>query len=68
MESSPVALPRLLTAPQVAASLGLAVPRVYELAREGNLPVVRLGRSMRFHPAQVAAFIEAGGTANRDAA
>jgi excisionase family DNA binding protein len=41
-------MPRLLTAKEVASELGLTPFRVYELARLGLLPSIRLGRSVRF--------------------
>lgn len=57
-------LPRLATAKEVAAATGLSLPRVYELARLGYMPVIRLGRSMRFDLATVAAWLRGGGTDN----
>lgn len=39
---------RLLTAEQVAARWQVPKSQVYRLAREGRVPVVRLGRYMRF--------------------
>lgn len=57
------ALPRLLTAREVADALNVSEARVYELAREGLLPTVRLGRQVRFHPKAVAEWIENGGQA-----
>lgn len=38
----------LLTAAEVAAILRVRRSRVYDLARHGQLPVVRLGRQVRF--------------------
>lgn len=52
---------RLLTAEDVAAILQLALPRVYELARSGKIPVVRVGRQVRFDEAALRRWIEAGG-------
>lgn len=54
--------PRLVTARTVAERLGISQHRVYELARTGDLPHVRLGRSMRFDPAAIESFIKGGGT------
>lgn len=65
--AAPVVLPRLLTAEELSSQTGLPKARVYALAREGVLPVVRFGRAMRFSPAEVAAFFAAGGTASRAA-
>lgn len=53
---------RLLTAKQVADILQVALPRVYELAREGNLPCVRMGRQIRFHESKLMEWIEQGGS------
>lgn len=59
----------LITAADVAARLGVGKHRVYELARTGALPCVRLGRSMRFDPAAIETFISTGGTGyDREAA
>ena len=57
-------LPRLLKASDLAQQTGISVPRIYELARTGQLPCIRLGRSMRFDPLAVRAWLEAGGTCN----
>jgi excisionase family DNA binding protein len=49
--------------PQAAAKyLDLSLPRVYELARLGLLPAVKFGRTVRFDPAALAAFVAQGGT------
>jgi excisionase family DNA binding protein len=56
-------LPRLLTAREVSEALGLPKWRVYQLAREEDLPSVRLGRSLRFDGDALAEWIQAGGTA-----
>ena len=55
-------LPRLITAAELAASTGIPKSRVFELAREGELPCIRLGRAMRFDPEAVRAWLDAGGT------
>ena len=52
----------LWTAEKVAEWLSVPKLRVYELVRVGHLPAVRLGRQIRFDPAKIRAFIEAGGT------
>lgn len=57
---------KLLTVPEAAARLNVAPWRVYELAAQGDLPAVRLGkRTLRFSPAQLAAFIENGGSSSQ---
>lgn len=55
-------LPRLLTAQEVAKATGLPLHRVYELARRGALPHVRLGRSLRFSAQSLLAWIDRGGS------
>ena len=64
-DTTPQDLPRLLTADQVCerfASVGR--DRLYQLARRGDIPVVRLGRAYRFSVTAVTAWLEAGGTAS----
>lgn len=63
----------LLTAKETAEILKVTLPRVYELAREGLIPSVRMGRQIRFHEAKLMEWIEQGGSslqkeAARDAA
>ncbi len=53
----------LLRVPEVARRLGLTTDRIYELAREGTLPAVRIGRQLRFDPARLQAWIDGGGEA-----
>lgn len=48
---------QLLTIPQVSERLALPVGRVYELARQGKLPVVRVGKYVRVQTAQLARWI-----------
>ncbi|WP_062309855.1 helix-turn-helix domain-containing protein [Alicyclobacillus sendaiensis] len=54
---------RLLTMAEVAEICGVTVARAYELAREGLLPVVRLGRQLRVDPLQLEEWIRNGGQA-----
>jgi excisionase family DNA binding protein len=58
-------LPLLTNATDLAAALGIRKHTVYELAREGRLPSVRIGRVVRFDTAAVRRFIEAGGTSDQ---
>lgn len=51
----------LLTLVEVAEILGVKYPRAADLARQGILPVVRLGRTVRVDPAALAKFIAEGG-------
>jgi excisionase family DNA binding protein len=44
---------RLLTAPQVSEILALPVDHVYRLVREGRLPHLKFGRTIRFRAASV---------------
>jgi excisionase family DNA binding protein len=53
---------RLLDVEEVASVLGVGRWRVYELARAGVVPHVRLGRSVRFSEDLLRAWIEAGGS------
>jgi excisionase family DNA binding protein len=56
------ALPRLLTASELAAQLGLTLARTYAMARNGLVPTVWLGRQLRFEPNAIRAWLTAGGT------
>lgn len=47
----------LLTIPEVAKRLKLSPYRVYELSRQGVLKSIRLGKSVRVKPEDVAAYI-----------
>lgn len=53
----------LITADAVAARTGLPKSTVYELARTGRIGgAVRLGRSLRFDPERLEAWLADGGT------
>jgi putative molybdopterin biosynthesis protein len=52
---------RLLTAEQVAVLLQVRTARVYELAREGLIPTVRLGRQVRVSSSALENWIADGG-------
>ena len=61
------ALPKLLTAPELAENFdSISRDRLYELAREGLIPHVKIGRSVRFSARAISAWLEAGGTAADD--
>jgi len=47
----------LLTIPQVALRLNLSVYRTYELARQGRLRTVKIGKSVRVTPVAVEEFL-----------
>jgi len=51
-------LPKLLTIPQVAAVLGLKARTLEEWVRRGRIKYYRVGRSVRFRPADVEQFLE----------
>jgi excisionase family DNA binding protein len=53
----------LLTAPQVAVLLQVPKARVYQLAREGLLPSVRIGRQIRVSAGALEKWIADGGRA-----
>jgi len=57
-----IVLPRLLKAQEVSEQTSIPLSRIYELAREGSLPCVRMGRAMRFSAPAVLEWIENGGT------
>ena len=56
----------LLTADQVAARLGIHPDQVYYHARKGQIPSVRIGRSVWFVEDQIDRWLEAGGTPDSD--
>jgi len=62
--TAPQDLPTLLTAADLASQLGYPKSRIYELARDGDLPCIRFGRAMRFDPRAVREWLANGGTAN----
>jgi len=51
----------LLTAQEVAVMLSVSRARVYDLARTGVLPSVRLGRSIRFAVGELEWLLQAPG-------
>ncbi len=50
---------KVLLAGEVAELLKVPVPRVYELAREGRIPHVRIGRQVRFRQEAMEAWLAA---------
>jgi excisionase family DNA binding protein len=44
---------RLLTADDLSTRWQVSKDLVYELTRQGRIPVVKLGRCYRYHPAQI---------------
>lgn len=55
----------LMTTKQVASRLVCCPRHVQNLVKRGHLPAVGSGRSLRFDPAKVQAFIDRGGTRGR---
>ncbi len=53
---------RLMTIPEVSDLLRVPRARAYELAREGLIPVVRVGRQVRVSDDALSRWIESGGT------
>jgi len=53
-------LPRLLRIPVVAEVLAISRPQVYSLIYRGELPCVRIGRSVRVPEAAVRTIAERG--------
>lgn len=51
--------PLLLTARQTARMLAISERSLYSLTKAGDLPAVRIGRSVRYDPADIRAWIEA---------
>lgn len=56
---------RLLTAKEVARILQVSPARVYELARTGVIPSVRLTRQVRFEEAALREWVARGGSTEK---
>ena len=54
---------KLLRGEAVAELLNLPITTIYEHARTGLLPCVRIGRAVRFRQSDLEAFISNGGSA-----
>lgn len=52
---------KLLTVKEVAELLSVGAPRIYEMAKQGILPSVRLGRQIRFSEQALQDWIANGG-------
>jgi excisionase family DNA binding protein len=55
--SMETAQPLLWRAPEAARALSISESTLWKLVKAGQLPVVRLGRSVRFAPASLQAWI-----------
>ena len=53
---------KLTTAEWVAEKMGIPLPSIYDYARRGILPCVRVGKLVRFRPSDIDAFITRGGS------
>jgi excisionase family DNA binding protein len=54
---------RLMDAVETGKFFGIQPQRIYDMARKGILPVVRLGRQIRFDQDQLEKWISEGGKA-----
>jgi excisionase family DNA binding protein len=52
---------KLTTADWVSDKLDIPVPSIYDYARRGVLPCVRVGKLVRFRPSDIENFIATGG-------
>ena len=52
---------KLTTAEWVAEKLDIPLPSIYDYARRGVLPCVRVGKLVRFRPSDIETFISNGG-------
>lgn len=50
---------QLMTRSEAAEALALSVRMIDELVKSGDLPTVRIGRSVRFRPSALEYFVEA---------
>lgn len=50
--------PLLLRVPEVAATLGIARSLAYEMARDGRLPTIHIGKAVRIPRRRLEAWIE----------
>lgn len=57
-----IELPKLLTAGPLAKAVSVSTSRIYQLARDGLIPCIRIGRQVRFDPERVASWIAQGGS------
>jgi excisionase family DNA binding protein len=59
MQASNLSEQWLLTARQAADRLAISERTLWELTNRGDLPCVRLGRSVRYDPADLEAWVQA---------
>ena len=51
--------PLLWTSPQAAKALAISERKLWELTNEGAIPCVRIGRAVRYDPADIRTWIDA---------
>jgi excisionase family DNA binding protein len=59
--TNPTPIRPLLTVPEVARMLGVREDTIYELARTGRIPIVRIGRQVRVDAVRLGEMLRAGG-------
>ena len=52
---------KLTTVEWVSKKLDIPVPSIYDYARRGLLPCIRIGKHVRFRPCDIERFITEGG-------
>jgi excisionase family DNA binding protein len=57
-EGNVVCFPRLVGAAEIAVMTGWSKGYVYDLAKRGQIPHYRIGRSVRFDPEKVKAWLD----------
>lgn len=58
MPSENLASPKLLTPKEAASALGISPRKLWSLTAGGDVPCVRIGRSVRYDAADLADFVE----------
>ena len=48
---------QLLTARQAAAQLAISTRKLWEMSNKGDIPLIRIGRAVRYAPDDIAAYI-----------
>ncbi len=63
MSASPTLLPMLLTPREAARALSVCEKTLFTLSKRGEIPAVRIGRSVRYDPTDLARWIDSRKTA-----
>ena len=61
--TEPTIKPMLLTARQTARMLAISERSLYSITKDGQLPAVRIGRSVRYDPTDIHNWIESAKSA-----